>query len=340
MQAGRILVTALLAALLQASAWGAKEGKLELRGKINYGAARFRFLRVTIFNMESHFTSATLTDPGGEFRFRDLSPGSYSLAITRRGLGEIRRSVVVTPGLADQKGVVRIDIPFSPADAALSRTAGLISKQQLAVPDKARNRYLEAEHRLAKRDLPGAIRLLEEALTIAPKYMAAWNYLGVLSYQSRDYAQAQEYFQKALEIEPNAYEPTVNLGGVLLALRQPQEALAYNLKAVEARPREALGISSPPNVWIRPTSPNLRSTWRTFTSGAETVPRQCASCRIFWPGVRMDHRPMTSAGGSGACRIVNPSRAIPRRNGARNSRRSPRRRRLVRLRTWLRRFCR
>lgn len=234
----------LLAALLIPSlAAATKEGKLELRGKVNYGAARFRFLRVTIFSIESNFTSATLTDPGGEFRFRDLNPGSYSVAVTRRGLGEIRRSVVITPGLADKKGIVHIDIPFSPADAALSRTAGLVSKQQLAVPDKARNKYAEAERRLAKHDTPGAVRLFEEALAIAPKYMAAWNYLGVLSYQKRDFPKAQEYFQKALEIEPNAYEPTVNLGGVLLARRQAKEALPYNLKAVEVRPREALGQS-------------------------------------------------------------------------------------------------
>jgi len=245
MRARRTCATFLLAAFLIpiSSAATNKEGKLELRGKVNYGAARFRFLRVTIFGVESNFTSATLTDPGGEFRFRDLSPGSYSLAITRRGLGEIRRSVVITPGLADQKGVVHVDIPFSPAEAALSRTAGLISKQQLAVPDKARNKYIEAEGRLTKHDTAGAIRLLEEALAIAPKYMAAWNYLGVLAYQRRDYPQAQEYFEKALGIEPNAYEPTVNLGGVLLARRQPQEALPYNLKAVEARPREALSQS-------------------------------------------------------------------------------------------------
>src|SRR5437588_7211370 len=166
MHAERILMAALLAT---SSAFGAKEGKLELRGKINYGAARFRFLRVTIFSIESNFTSATLTDPGGEFRFRDLSPGSYSLAVTRRGLGEIRRSVVITPSLADKKGVVHIDIPFSPAEAALSRTAGLISKQQLAVPDKARNKYAEAQRLLGKHDAAGAVRLFEEALAIAPK---------------------------------------------------------------------------------------------------------------------------------------------------------------------------
>jgi len=241
----RMWIRCLLFVLCAVSALGAthKDGKLELRGKVNYGAARFRFLRVTLFSIESNFTSATVTDPGGEFHFRDLNPGSYSLAIARRGLGEIRRSVVITPGLADQKGVVHIDIPFSPAEAALSRTAGLVSKQQLAVPEKAHGKYAEAERRLTKHDTEGAIRFLREALAIAPRYMAAWNYLGVLAYQRRDFAEAREYFQKALDIEPTAYEPTVNMGGVLLGLRQPQEALAYSLKAAEARPREALAQS-------------------------------------------------------------------------------------------------
>ena len=225
---------------LGATAATNKKGELELRGKINYGAARFRFLQVSLTSVDGGFTKATLTDPGGEFRFNHLPAGSYALTVVRRGLGLIRRSVVITPGLADPKGVVRIDIPFSPAEAAMSRTAGLISKQQLAVPDKAHGKYAEAERKLAKRDTAGAERLFEEALAIAPKYMAAWNFLGVLSYQRRDYEKAREYFDHAVTVEPTAYEPMVNLGGVMLALRKPEESLVYNLKAVDLRPRDAL----------------------------------------------------------------------------------------------------
>jgi tetratricopeptide (TPR) repeat protein len=232
-----MLFVAVLCAGAQAAA--NKHGKLDLRGKIHY-AARSRPLRVTLFSLESASSQWSLSDPGGGFHFSNLDPGTYSLSVMRRGLGEIRRTVVITPSLADSKGVIQIELSFSPSEAAQSPTGALVSRQQLAVPDKAREKYIAAQARLAKHDLEGAIKLFHQALEIAPKYMAAWNYLGVLSFQHRDYDQAREYFGKALEIEPNAYEPTVNMGGVLLALRKPQESLQYDLKAAQARPREAL----------------------------------------------------------------------------------------------------
>ena len=213
---------------------------LELRGKVKYGASRFRFLRVAIFHVESPFTASTLTDPGGEFRFRDLRPGTYTVTVVRRGLGEVRRSVVVTPGLADKKGVVRAEIPFSPGEAAKSGGGGTVSRTQLTVPFKASSKYAEAERRLNKHDVEGARKVLLEAVKVAPQYTSAWNFLGVLAYQSNDLDKAEEHFRHALTLEKEAFEPTVNLGGVLLSRKMPKDALAYNEKAVELRPKDAL----------------------------------------------------------------------------------------------------
>jgi tetratricopeptide (TPR) repeat protein len=232
----------ILAAILlfSASASAAAPEKLELRGKVRYGAVRFRILRVALFRVEAPYTASTLTDPGGEFKFRDLAVGTYTVSVARRGLGEVRRSVVVTPALADKKGVVRIDIPFSAAEAVTTSSGGTVSRTRLTVPDKAVAKYLEAERRLNKHDVKGAEALLDEALKIAPQYTAAWNFHGVIAYQSRDLKRSEEYFRKGLEVEPDSFEPTVNLGGVMLGLGRPREALELNRKAVELRPKDAL----------------------------------------------------------------------------------------------------
>jgi len=105
---------------------------------------------------------------------------------------------VVTPALADKKGVVRIDIPFSPAEAALSRTGVTVSKTTLTVPEKARLKYVEADRRLNKQDAEGARKALEEAVKIAPQYTAAWNFLGVLACQGGDLDRAEEHFRRGL----------------------------------------------------------------------------------------------------------------------------------------------
>jgi Tfp pilus assembly protein PilF len=158
-------------------------------------------------------------------------------------LGEIRRSVVVTPGLADKKGVVRANIEFSPAEAIQNKSVATVSRNQLTVPYRAMLKYAEAEKKLNRHDTAGARKVLLEAVKIAPQYTAAWNYLGVLSYQERDLATAEQHFRHALSVEKDSYEPNVNLGGVLLAKRQVKEALVFNQKAVELRPKDALSNS-------------------------------------------------------------------------------------------------
>jgi tetratricopeptide (TPR) repeat protein len=48
------------------------------------------------------------------------------------------------------------------------------------------------------------------------------------------------YIRKALEADPEAFEPVVNLGGVLLNLGRPVEALPFNRKAQASRPQDPL----------------------------------------------------------------------------------------------------
>lgn len=217
----------------------APRDELSLDGRIQY-PGRTRFFYVSLYHVESPFTSTVLADSIGQFHFSHLVPGTYTVAVTRRGLGEIRRSVVVTPAFANKKGVVKVEIPYSSAEAARAPTSSIISAQQLAVPFKATRKYAQAQERLSKHDIPGAAKLVKEALEVFPDFMAAWNFLGVLAFQDHDLHQAEQYFGRAHQVEPQAYEPVVNLGGVLLAEGRPQEALSYNMKALSLRPNDVL----------------------------------------------------------------------------------------------------
>jgi len=75
---------------------------------------------------------------------------------------------------------------------------------------------------------------------IAPQFSVALNNLGTIAYQSRYYEEVADYFRQALQQEPDGYAPLVNLGGALLSAGKIQEALEYNLRAVKAKPADAL----------------------------------------------------------------------------------------------------
>jgi tetratricopeptide (TPR) repeat protein len=87
------------------------------------------------------------------------------------------------------------------------------------------------------------MKRLRKAVEIAPGFSAAWNHLGTIAYKAQQYDEAAADFRKALTADPEAYEPLVNLGGVLLNLSKTDEAWSYNVHAVLKRPEDALANS-------------------------------------------------------------------------------------------------
>jgi tetratricopeptide (TPR) repeat protein len=209
---------------------------LELHGSVQ---PKPRHGWVSLHAVESPFSTGSAIGPDGKFRFRDLKPGAYTVAASSEA-GEARRTVEVVGAAADKEGRVRVDLRLEPSRSSRRHQVGA---KELAVPPAAWKEYGSAQKRLARHDTEGGIENLKKAVEIAPHFTAAWNNLGTIAYQTRQFSLAEKYFRAALEQEPGAYEPTVNLGGVLLTLRRPDEALQYNRFAVKVRPEDALAQS-------------------------------------------------------------------------------------------------
>lgn len=186
------------------------------------------------------FTASTLVNVDGRFRFKNLEPGSYTLNVTIPGRGDLRQTVSVGPGTADSKRRVRVELS---GESVHTGSAHIVSSKELAVPAPARKAYSDAMKKLERRDVVGAVKDLERALDIAPRFAAAWNHLGTIAYQTRRYEEAEKYFRAALDADEEMYEPLVNLGGVLINNRKLDEAWQVNVRAVLVRPEDALAQS-------------------------------------------------------------------------------------------------
>ncbi|MDA2934089.1 tetratricopeptide repeat protein [Acidobacteria bacterium AH-259-D05] len=187
------------------------------------------------------FTTRQLADVSGRFKFKNLRPGMYTLIIAVPLWGEMRRTIEVGPSFADSKG--RIEGTFYLEEKYSREDEYTISATQLSVPDRAKREYRRAEERLEKHDISQAVKHLEKAVDLAPQFAAAWNHLGTIAYHSREYKQAEEYFRESLKQDPHFYPPLVNLGGALLSQGRAEESFPYNLRAVQARPDDALAHS-------------------------------------------------------------------------------------------------
>ncbi|HYM11873.1 MAG TPA: tetratricopeptide repeat protein [Bryobacterales bacterium] len=239
---GRRLTGLVLASgLLALGALRAAERQFDLAGHV-YPEGR---ASITLFGATTPFTASTTSDSHGRFRFRRLAEGTYTVAVFVPGGGEARQTIEVGPSFADAKGHVALTLELRTAQLnpqALQKRH-LVSARELSIPARARREYQEAQKSLSRRDAAGAVAHLEKAVAIAPQFATAWNNLGTIAYQSREFARAEQNFRKALEQDSQAFEPLVNLGGALLSEGKFPEALPYNRDAVEARPRDALANS-------------------------------------------------------------------------------------------------
>jgi tetratricopeptide (TPR) repeat protein len=233
--------------LLVHAAWAA-DAVFDLAGRIHPEERA----AVTLFGDTFPFTASTLSEADGRFRFQKLRPGPYTISVFMPDRGEARQTIEVgpsmTPGMTPNPADARVslDITFKESDFVLSdalRRRHSVSTAQLAIPAKAQRDYEEAHNRLARHDPDGATRRLTEAVALAPQFAQAWNELGTMAYQTQKYARAEECFRESLKQDPQAFEPLVNLGGVLVTVHRADEAWQYNAKAVALRPNDALAHS-------------------------------------------------------------------------------------------------
>jgi len=200
-------------------------------------------LIVLLRSLETPYIGQTPADAAGRFAFRDLTPGTYGLVIYIPDKGELQQTLDISESFADAKRTVRRNFQFNEQSLSLLLTdpsGGLVSVRQLSIPAKSNEEYAEAQRRLEHNDTEGAVEHLEKAVALAPQFVEALNHLGTIYFQRRDFPKAESYFRTALERDPQAYEPLVNLGGTLLAEERWREALGVNLHALNTRPGDPL----------------------------------------------------------------------------------------------------
>jgi tetratricopeptide (TPR) repeat protein len=232
----------MFAILLLAVVGHGGEPLYEFSGEVTPQAAA----ALTLFGATTPFHAFTLSDDAGRFTFKKLEAGAYTVAIYIPARGEARKTVEVGPGTADAHGRVVLRLELKDSDFVygdIVRQEHAVSTRELTIPEKAVRDYQEAEKCLGRRDTAGAVKRLEHAVEIAPQFANAWNELGTIAYQTQQFARAEECFRKALEQDPKAFEPLVNLGGVLVTEQNLDEAWKFNGFAVLVRPGDALANS-------------------------------------------------------------------------------------------------
>lgn len=185
----------------------------------------------------------TSTDDGGKFVFSGVGNGVYTLIIDGEPDFEpVREEVDIVRKRSAVPETYTLTIRLR--DKIHRRTKAerpaVIKAADAAVPKLALKYYEKAAELARTRDHRGAIEQLKLAVKAYPRFVNAWNEIGVLYLRLNELDKADEALQAALKIKPDAYEPLINRGIALFRLTRFKDAEPILRDALKAKAESAV----------------------------------------------------------------------------------------------------
>jgi tetratricopeptide (TPR) repeat protein len=181
------------------------------------------------------------TDENGNFAFRDVPPNDYVVVIDREPDFEPfsqNVSVIQPRGMPPQTFYVNIRLELK--GRATARPA-VLNAEFASVPKRALVHYNNAVEQSKKKDYQGAIDELKLAILEHPSFMNAFNELGVQYLKLNQLEDADEAFQAALKITPDAFAALINRGIANVMMKRYGEAIPILRKALKKNDQSAVG---------------------------------------------------------------------------------------------------
>ena len=198
-----------------------------------------RRIQVKLFTMTRGSRTA-MTDDNGNFVFRGVPSGSFTVIIDKEKDFEpftYSMDIIQARGFPGQTFTVTVRLnPKASADAA----PAVINSEFADIPKPALELFNKGQELAKAKDYQGAIEQLKLALAQHPKFMLAYNEIGVNYMRLNDLVRADEALLQALAIDPESFRPLMNRGIVLVTAKKYAEAEPVLQKAVKLKEKSAV----------------------------------------------------------------------------------------------------
>lgn len=182
----------------------------------------------------------TTTDEKGNFSFRGLPPGSYTIRIEREKEYEPYSQevdIIQLRGTPPQVYSLNIRLKLKPETDVKPE---VINSELYGVPKKALKSYNKAVELAKSGNHRDAVKQLQISIALHPDFMIAFNELGVEYLRLEELEKADEAFRSALKINPDAFAPLMNRGIVLVHLKRYEEAKSVLSDALKIKEQSAV----------------------------------------------------------------------------------------------------
>lgn len=181
------------------------------------------------------------TNENGNFAFRGLPTGSYSIAIEKEAeYKPYSTSVDIRQFRGGPAQIYTLNIRLEFKDRAEVKP-GVVSAELVNVPKKALAYYNNAIEQAKKSDRLGAIEQLKLAIAEYPSFTLAFNELGVQYLKLNRLEEADQAFQSALKIDRDSFAALINRGIANVMMKRYGEAVPILRKALAKNDQSAVG---------------------------------------------------------------------------------------------------
>lgn len=181
------------------------------------------------------------TDESGQFILINLTAGFYNVVIDREeGFEPVNYPVEIVSDGDRLKPVYTVSIRLVEKKKTTPKPA-VIKAETAGISDRAKGFYAKAIELAKGGDHISAVEQLKLAVGEYPKFIEAYNEMGVQYQKLNDLKNAEMSLQSALAIKPDAFEPMLNRGIVLFRMNRSAEAETQLRDVIKLDPRSALG---------------------------------------------------------------------------------------------------
>lgn len=210
-------------------------GRHSISGRLVFPSGQRADARLKIrLESPSNGDLTVLADGNGNFTFRALTAGSYTVVVDGGDFFEsVRESIYIDPPVIDRRTNVAIgplsrpytvQIYLRPKQEGAQMKPGVLNAALAGVPKPALELYERGVASAQRGETDKAIDDLKRAVALHPNFGLALNELGVQYLRKGELDKAAEALVKVLQISPAAPEPSLNYGIVLLQLKKFVEA--------------------------------------------------------------------------------------------------------------------